>query len=256
MSDAVVTRLAVAAIKGTRLAEVDSLRLEAHGALGDRRFFVVDARERMVNGKQLGELQRVVADYREDRLRLELPDGRTIEDTVALGAPLRARFYSRTLEGQVVGGPFAAALSEVCEQPLRLVAARRGAVDRGAGGGMSLISEASLRRLASAAEEDSIDARRFRMTVQITGVEAHEEDRWVGQRLSIGAAVVKLRGHVGRCLVTSRHPDKGEIDLPTLDLLRSYRTKVQSTEPLPFGVYGSVIDSGEVALGAAVSVLD
>jgi uncharacterized protein YcbX len=90
------------------------------------------------------------------------------------------------------------------------------------------------------------------MLVEIDGVGAHEEDRWVGRRVRIGEALVMVYGHVGRCLVTCRDPDTGIPDLPTLDLLRSYRGQLETTEPLPFGIYGQVLEPGEVRLGDAV----
>jgi MOSC domain-containing protein YiiM len=40
-----------------------------------------------------------------------------------------------------------------------------------------------------------------------------------------------------------------------LDLLRSYRSDIQTTEPLPFGVYGRVVRSGAVRLGDHLEVL-
>ncbi len=253
MTDARVTALSLTAIKGTRLRSVDSVALEAGGARGDRRFFVVDERGRMVNGKQLGELQRVVASYAQGMLTLELPDGAVVRAPVQPGEPIRARFYSRTLDGRMLAGPLSDALSETCGQPLRLVEAKRSAVDRGAGGAVTLISQASLQRLASEAALDGIDARRFRMLIEIEGVAAHEEDQWVGRRVRVGQVQMRCSGHVGRCLITSREPETGEVDLPTLELLRAYRGEIESTEPLPFGIYGQVVRPGEVRVGDAVS---
>lgn len=37
-----------------------------------------------------------------------------------------------------------------------------------------------------------------------------------------------------------------------LDLLRSYRGDLDTTEPLAFGVYGEVLEGGTVAVGDAV----
>ena len=91
--------------------------------------------------------------------------------------------------------------------------------------------------------------------IEIDGIDAHDEDRWVGQTTNVGDATIRWRGHVGRCLTTSRDPDSGDIDLPTLDMLRNYRAELESTEPLPFGIYGEVLEGGAVRVGDEV-ILD
>ena len=115
-----------------------------------------------------------------------------------------------------------------------------------------MISRASLASLARASAEPGLDVRRFRMSIELAGVGAHEEDRWIGRELTIGQARILLNGHVGRCIVTSRHPESGELDLPTLDLLREYRDGAETTEPLAFGVYGEVLHEGVVRVGDVV----
>lgn len=254
-----VTRLAVSAVKGTRLREVCEIRLGRNGAEHDRRFYVIDDRGRMVNAKQLGQLQAVIAEYapRDRRLALRFPDGRVIEDRLAAGEPIQTRFYSHPREASLVQGPWAAALSDLCGRALRLVEADGdgGAVDRGRTGAATLISQASLARLAAAAGTEGVDPRRFRMLIEVAGLSAHAEDAWVGRRARVGQATIEWRGHVGRCLITSRDPDSGQIDVPTLDVLRDYRSDEGATEPLPFGIYGAVVRPGAVRVGDAISLL-
>jgi len=255
---AAVSALSVVPVKGMRLQAPERLELDRGGAaaVGDRAYYVIDERGRMINGKHVGELSTVLASATPDRLRLEFPDGRVIEDVVREGEPVRTRFYSRMREDRLVEGPWSDALSDLLGRPVRLVrAAGPGrAVDRGVHGAVSLVSAASVRELAAHAEVHDVDARRFRMLIEVDGVEAHAEDAWVGRRVRVGSAVVRFRGHVGRCLITSRDPDTGEIDLPTLDILEGYRGDVRSTEPLPFGIYGEVLEPGAVAVGDSAAV--
>jgi uncharacterized protein YcbX len=110
-------------------------------------------------------------------------------------------------------------------------------------------------RLADEAGDGPVDGRRFRMLVEVDGVGPHEEDTWMNRRVRVGAALVAVRGHIGRCLVTSRDPDSGEITLPTLDLLGNYRREIDSTEPLPFGIHAEVLEPGPVRVGDLVAVL-
>jgi uncharacterized protein len=252
---AFVTGLATTAIKGTRLRAVEQIELDETGARGNRSFYVIDERDRLINGKVTGELQTIVADYTEaeQHLALTFPDGGVIEGQIEHDGWVRTRFFSQTAEARVVIGPWSEALSACVGRPVRLVQTTSG-VDRGRRGAASLISRASLARLAEAADQEEIDARRFRMLIEIDGVEAHAEDRWVGSRVAVGDAVLAIHGHVGRCLITSRDPETGVIDLPTLDALGSYRTELETTEPLPFGIYGEVVRPGAVRVGDAVSV--
>jgi uncharacterized protein YcbX len=256
---AVVVGLGVTSVKATRLRAVDRVVLGRDGVRENRRFYVIDERGRMINSKTIGELQTVIAEYSDPdrRLRLELPDGRVVEDEIRLGEEVDTRFFSGQRRGRLVEGPWSEAFSEVAGRPLRLVEpVDGGAVDRGTDGSVSLISRASLARLAQEAGEPSVDVRRFRMLVEIDGVEAHTEDGWVGAGpVRIGGALVSFEGHVGRCVITSRDPDTGLLTLPTLDLLKDYRGSLRTTEPLPFGVWGRVLEPGVVAVGDEVTPL-
>ena len=255
-----VVGLTMTPVKATRLHVVESLALGPEGVLENRRFYVIDDRDRMINSKIAGELQTVIADYSHaDRtLRLTLPDGRVVEDEIRLGSEVDTRFFSTQRKGRLVEGPWSDALSAVVGRPLRLVEPNSpgAGVDRGAGGAVSLISRASLARLAEVGDVESLDPRRFRMLIEIEGVDAHAEDRWVDDgSVRIGEAVVAFTGHVGRCLITSRDPDTGVVDVPTLDILGSYRGGIETTEPLPFGVWGRVVSPGTVRVGDQVAPL-
>ena len=161
--------------------------------------------------------------------------------------------YGEFRMGQLVDGPWAEALSALCRRQVRLVRTES-AVDRGTKGAVSLVSDGSLRRLAEQAQTDSVDARRFRMLIEVDGVEPHAEDDWVGREARVGESLLRFEGHVGRCLITHRDPETGEMTLPTLDLLRAYRGDVASTEPLAFGIYGRVLQGGTVRIGDSVGL--
>jgi len=52
--------------------------------------------------------------------------------------------------------------------------------------------------------------------------------------------------------VTTQNPDSGSPDLDTLKALAAYRRAVETTEPLPFGVYAAVAQPGRVRVGDPV----
>lgn len=255
-----VVGLLVAPIKGLRVVAREAVELGAGGVRENRRFFMIDADDQMINGKRLNSLQAVLADYSDAQrtLSLRFPDETVVTGPVRHGRRLEAGFFSTTVGAVEVLGPWSEALSEHVGTAVRLVEAEgeAGAVDRGDEGAVSLISRATVERLTSVAGlEQVIDTRRFRMLFEIDGTAAHEEDGWLERTLSIGEAVVMLQGHVGRCLVTKLDPDTGVRDLETLDILTSYRRGAATTEPLACGVYGAVLAPGTVRVGDPVELV-
>lgn len=241
--------ITVAPVKALALVFRDVVELTPQGAPEDRRFHLVDGRGRLVNGKRLGRLVQVRPEWDPvaDRLSLSFPDGSVVEGAVTVGEELSSHFYGFPRQGRVVLGPFSAALSEWAGAELRLVRSDRPgvAIDRGRGGAVSLLSEAAC---------DGFDPRRFRMLFGIAGVPPHAEDEWVGYRVGIGDAVVRPTGHTGRCLITSQNPDTGRPDLDMLQHIRDTRPD-DTSEPLPFGVHGSVAQPGAVRVGDPVVLL-
>jgi uncharacterized protein YcbX len=252
-----VTALAITPVKGTQLRPVESVRLDRAGVRENRRFFLIDDRDEMVNATRLGPLNAIISDYddAERRLSLTFPDGRILEGEIRLGDEVITSFYSEPTPARLVRGKWSEAISGHVGKPLRLVeAGEQGAVDRGAAGAVTLISRGSLERLAAQAERASVDVRRFRMLIEIDGVGAHEEDQWVGRTIEIGDAVLRARGHVGRCVITNRDPETGEITLQTLKILGRYRRGLPTTEPVAFGIYGEILRPGTIRVHDAVTV--
>jgi uncharacterized protein YcbX len=54
---------------------------------------------------------------------------------------------------------------------------------------------------------------------------------------------------VGRCAVTTQDPETGIPTFDTLRVLQQTRGALETTEPLPCGVWADVIEPGEVGLG-------
>jgi uncharacterized protein YcbX len=246
-------------VKGLRLRELGEADVTLDGIPGDRAFFLIDRDGTMVNAKRLGALLTVAAEHDAagGRLTLRFPDGRELTAPVELGEPLAVRFYRMTLQARPLRGDLSAALSEHAGAPLRLVAAprERAGVDRGRDGAVTLLSTGSLRRLREqAAGAESLDMRRFRMTFGIDGVAPHAEDGWRDVR--VGEALLRVRGNVGRCAVTTRNADTGQVDFETLHHLAAYRRDgIETTEPLPFGVHARVLEPGRVRVGDPVELL-
>ena len=251
-----VAWITIAPVKALALVHRDEVELESIGVRENRRFYLVDEDGRMVNGKVAGMLVRVVPDYDDGqgRLALQFPDGGVIAGDVEVGEAVTTDFFGRPVAGRLVVGPWSEALSELAGHQLRLVRLERpgDGTDRGQGAGVSLVANSSLEALARAAGIERVDGRRFRMLFGVDGVPAHAEDGWLGRRVRIGDAVIVPHGNVGRCVVTKQDPDTGVPDLDTLGALAEYRSDVETTERLPFGVWGEVVEPGRVRLGDPV----
>src|SRR5207248_3603551 len=113
---------------------------------------LIDDQNEMVNSLRLGGLQTAVFSYSDEErtLRLELPDGQVLEQQVALGGEVTTNFYGDAKSARIVEGPWSEVLSSLVDKPLRLVeAGEEGAVDRGPRAAVTVISQASLDRLAA-----------------------------------------------------------------------------------------------------------
>ncbi|HET7043420.1 MAG TPA: MOSC domain-containing protein [Gaiellaceae bacterium] len=253
-----VAWISLTPVKALALEHPDEVDLLAGGVRGDRRFYLVDAAGRLVNNKgRRGPLQLVHAGYDEgtNQLSLRFADGGVVTGTAERRDEIETSFYGRARPARLVPGPWDEALSELIDEPVRLVAAADPAPDRGRDGAATLLATSSLGALAGELGVERLDERRFRMNFGIEGPDAHAEDGWVGRRVQVGAAVVVPHGHVGRCAITTQDPDTGIADLDTLKALAAYRGELERTEPLPFGIHAAVVEPGRVRLGDSVALV-
>ncbi|MGY1636871.1 MOSC domain-containing protein [Geodermatophilus sp. SYSU D00742] len=265
----VVSRLSTTPLKGTALHHPTSLALTRNGVEDNRRFHLVDARGRLFNGKQHGPLVRLTAQYdgRRQHLSLQVPGRDPVQGTTTeLGDPVVTDFYGRDVAGHLVTGPWSAALSEFVGRPVHLVAVDTpgDAVDVHP---VTLISSATIEHLRSVTPGgERLDHRRFRMLVEVDGCGVHEEDTWVGRRVRLGGATVRVVGPVPRCVVTNENPDSGVVDFSTLRSIARYRGDLATDLTTPvahlpdngavvFGVYATVEEPGPVGVGDRVEQL-
>jgi uncharacterized protein YcbX len=262
-----VARLSIAPVRALGLQHPASIDLTTSGVLADRRFYLVDEHGHIVDQLRAGALVQVRAETDPEAtwLRLSFPDGRVVEGDVVLDEPVRTTFYGREAIGRVVGGPWAAALQPFAHgRPLLLVRCDRPGGTRIRPGeaevrnSVSLVTDASVAELARRLGVESLDARRFRMLIEVEGATAaHEEDGWIGGRVAIGSAVIRITKPDARCAITTHDPDTGERDLDTLRTILGYRG-FRAGDPdkkIDFGVLGDVDVPGRISIGDEVRVL-
>jgi MOSC domain-containing protein len=237
-----VTQLTIAPVKGLRVTRTDALDITPTGPAGDRAFLVIDEDNSLLLTTRTPALLQVAPRWDGDTLTLTFPDGTEVAAAPEPGASATtANYEGRPIAGRIVEGELAQALSEHLQRPVRLLA--RDPADRGADDApVTLMSQASLDALAVP------DARRFRMTITIDGVGAWDEHGWGGRELAAGDAVLRVTEPVPRCVVTTRDPERGNRDHPTLKTLANLRGK----DDVTFGVWCDVVRPGRVRVGDAV----
>ena len=253
-----VARINVTPVKGTALQHPDRVELTPDGIPENRRFFLVDEGGSLFSAPNLGPLVRIRAELDADeRLTLVFPDGATVAGAGdAIGnEDLVVDFYGRPVEAATVNGPFSGALSAFADRPLRLLRSLRQG-DASDVHRVSLVSAASVAALAAGAGHDGeLDARRFRMDLELDGCEPYEEDTWDGRRVRLGSAVVRIHGQIPRCVLTTKDPVTGLKDFDTLREIARQRSRIDGDGGLPFGMYAEVEHTGTVAVGDEVEPL-
>jgi uncharacterized protein len=247
----VVARLSIAPVKSTSLNHPDEIRLERWGVPGNREFLFVNDQGRLFSGSRFGPLVAIRArhDVEAGRLTLTFPDGSVVDGPVRLAdEPTSVNVWGREVPAREVVGPWAGAVARFAGQPVRLLKPDRPG-DGNDGSAASIVSTASIEELARrSGRPEAHDGRRFRMLVEVAGVEPHEEDTWVGREVALGDAVVRVTRPNPRCVVTTQSPDTGDRDLDTLREIRGYRGTIPDGG-IPFGVYADVVKPGRIRVG-------
>jgi uncharacterized protein len=251
-----VTRFSIAPVRSLGLEHPERIELTDVGVVEDRRFHVIDADGRQRDGLTIGRLATVGAhtDPEATMLRLTFPDGTVVEDEIRLAGPIETPIYSRTAVGHLLDGPWDEALSAYIGKPLRIVRCDQPGGTRN-GSYVSLVSDGSLDALSHHLGVGAVDARRFRMLIELAGAEPHEEDAWIGRRVRIGEAIVRLTKADARCAITTQDPETGQRDLDTLRAIIAYRG-LRDGRHADFGVLGEVDEPGTVRIGDVATVLD
>jgi hypothetical protein len=242
-------------VKSLGLVHPEQLYLSPGGVAGDRTFYLVDENGKLFDGSRLGPLVRIRASFdpQEDVLSLTFPNGEVAEGgAVADGEAVTTSFWGRPVTGREVPGPWSEPLSSFAGRPIRLMRPDRPG-DASDSWPASLVSTGSLEELSRQAG-GVVDARRFRMLIEIDGCEPHEEDAWIGRAVRVGRTVIRVQEPDSRCVVTTRDPETGIKDLDTLRLIAAYRGK-RDGKKIDFGVYADVETPGTIRVGDAVEPL-
>src|SRR3989337_360559 len=120
-------RFSIAPVRSLGLEHPTEIEVTELGVVEDRRFYLTDESNRLVDRIIVGRLVQVAAhtDPEATTLRMTFPDGTVIEDDVQLGEPVETHIHGRTGVGHVVIGPWADALSPIAGRRLVPVRSHR-----------------------------------------------------------------------------------------------------------------------------------
>jgi uncharacterized protein len=198
-----ITIYPIKSLDGVLVDEVEVLSVG--GIANDRRFALLDAEGRIVNGKRTAAIHGIRAVYDLPNMRVRLAD--VARDSAA--------DFSLIESKPEISGWLSVALGVTCELAENTTG---GFPDDTDAPGPTLVSTATLRAVASWFPGLSLDEvrRRFRANLEIDGVEPFWEDQLVGPA---GSEVAFQIGEVAwlgvnpcqRCVVPTRAADTGEV---------------------------------------------
>lgn len=249
-----IARLGLTPVKGMCHAARPNVELSADGPVGDRAFCLVDPHTRRVlRTVDHDRAMACEATWTPPVLGIRTPEGEA-RGTVRDGAPLTGSYWDRPVELISVPGPWTDLLSRYLDREVVLARITTpGAVIWA--GSVSVITTGSLAELARRSGRPAGDGARFRATAVVdTGAAPpFVEDTWVGRRLRLGAAVVRVRGLLDRCAVIDRRPGVGGKDRDFLAALAPDRRDVAG---ILFGIHGDVVRAGRITVGDPVEPVE
>lgn len=192
------------------------------GIDGDRRWMVIDARDRFVTRREVPAMARLRVDVTPTGLAITGPSGACHPVTPGDDAPLVDATVWRSTVAVRLGNEAADAfLSESLGRPVRLAyqhEASRRAIDPAfsrAGDHVNLADGFPL-LVTTTASLDALNRRlatpvtmeRFRANLVVDGAAPWDEDRW--RRIRIGTVELHLARPCSRCIVVTQQPHTGE----------------------------------------------
>ncbi|KRE98408.1 sulfurase [Paenibacillus sp. Soil766] len=227
-----INRYPVKSFAGEQLT---SCEIEDYGMLGDRFVSFYDESKsgwwRYVTARNIPNMLTYQARYHDGDIQITAGDGRVFGWDDALLQEIQSQTKT-TLTMSRLKAPHP-------EHPQLF------SVD---GASILLITDASLRKLESLHGKD-LDQRRFRGNFVIAlDDHACSEGEWIGRQIAIGEVQLQVDSFCDRCMMITIDPD-------TLDKDPSVLKQVNEGFDLRFGVYASVVKTGQIRLGDTVKLL-
>ena len=273
-----VAALTVYPLKSAAGIRVDTLHLDDRGAMGDRRWLLVDGEGHAITARECHALLHITPRFatpdRNGALLLDAPRHTTFtavvpgadhiarpvfiwdDATLALDAGDDAADWCSDVIGRACRLVY---LDEDAQRPLKRkyagpVAAERRYVAFTDGAPLLMLGLPSIdalnARLVEQGAPAALDRRRFRANVWLDGLGAHEEDGW--SLVQIGDVRFGLGSLCTRCVLTTVDPDTLEQGLEPLRIWAGYR---RTSDGVVFGVNATHETPGTITVGESVTVI-
>ncbi|MBL0939596.1 MAG: MOSC domain-containing protein [Gemmatimonadaceae bacterium] len=271
--------LTIYPLKSAAGIPVDELTLDDRGAIGDRRWLLVDPAGDAITARETHALLHVQPRFasanRDGSLMLDAPNHPTCVVPVpdASAEERTVVIWKDAVSALDAGDDVAEWCSDAIGRACRLVRlddsaarplkhkyagplaadGRRVAFSDGAP--LMLLGHGSIAalnaRLALRGHTESMDYRRFRANVWLDATGPHEEDTW--RRVRIGSVELGMGSLCVRCVLTTVHPDTLARGVEPLRSFGEYR---RVADGVAFGVNATHAAPGSMRVGDTVHVVE
>jgi uncharacterized protein len=276
-ADARVAGLTVYPLKSAAGIPVREMSLDDRGAVGDRRWLLVDGEGRAITARECHALLHITPRFatanRDGALLLDAPRHATLTAVVPGADALVhvVHVWDDAVTALDAGDDAADWCSDVIGRSCRLVhlddAAARPLQPKYAGSlpyearrvafsdGAPLLVlglpsvDALNARLLEQGSLTPLDARRFRANVWLQGLAAHAEDGW--REVQVGEVILGMGSLCTRCVLTTVDPDTLEQGTQPLRAFGEYR---RTSDGVVFGVNATHAQPGIMRVGDTVTV--
>ena len=276
-----VAALFVHPIKSAAAISVDTLALDDRGAVGDRRWLIIDDAGLQITARETprlalvrpqfvnGEVVPTTSTGTDGPLWLDAPgQSRVTLELPTTAATRTVRVWNDTVEAHDAGTDVAEWMSDAIGRRCRVVrlaehahrplarkyagplphAGRRVAFSDGAP--LLILGQASVDALSARLVEQGgapMTVSRFRPNILLSHTTPHEEDSW--SHIRIGDVHLGIGSPCERCVMTTINPLTGEKGVEPLRTLATYR---RQDGLVMFGMNATHAMPGNIAVGAEV----
>jgi MOSC domain-containing protein len=259
-----LSQLAIYPVKSTAQITLNSAQISPFGLLMDRRWMLIDDNGVMLTQRKHPRMCLIQCSFTDTHLVINAPDMPALKISLdQSGNSLNATVWKDTCRAMHCGNSAVEWFSAFLNTPARLVFfpgnenrqvdlnyASKGDITAFSDGfPYLLISEASLSDLNSRLST-TVDMRRFRPNLVVSGTQAFAEDGW--KQIRIGEITFNLVKPCSRCSIPSINPDTAEQAAEVVKTLAAYRMQGHK---ILFGQNLIAEGMGKLDVGMEVEIL-